>query len=288
MAWGDPRSIPARNFGSGPVDQTTPEYGLRWCCPDSGEVVIRPNNLRTPLSGHSGGMVNQDHDAGAGTVAAVGWDLPDTAICSRRLHIGARCLAGFPPQPLRAGYLFGRELGRERLRADVDCDEEVVFLASVLHDLGITTYGGGDQRFEVDGADAAAPVSVSAKGSARTCRQSSRPSHRATHQCRSGPLPEPEHAICHSSIDMDISGAQKDLLPPGFADRVHAMATPQRGLRHHRSHRTRLLNQSDKSTALLVSRPRPPVGACQRHRHLLGCRRGGGWGDITSAGRSVG
>jgi len=47
-------------------------------------------------------------------------------------------------------YLFGRELATAKgLRRDVEYDDELVFLSCILHD-------NGDQRFEVDGADAAA------------------------------------------------------------------------------------------------------------------------------------
>jgi len=54
-------------------------------------------------------------------------------------------------------YLYGRELAAAKgLRPDVDYDDELVFLSCILHDLGVTDYANGDQRFEVDGADAAA------------------------------------------------------------------------------------------------------------------------------------
>lgn len=184
-------------------------------------LAIRPV-VRTPISGHSGGMVNQDHDAEAGTVAAVGWDLPDTAICSAAFTLARDVSPDFLHNHCVRGYLFGRELAATRgLRADVDYDEEVVFLASVLHDLGITAYGGGDQRFEVDGADAAARF-LSAQG-LRQDRVTVVWQAIALHTSVGlGHRFGTEHAICHSGIDMDISGAQKDLLPPGFADRVHA------------------------------------------------------------------
>ena len=40
-------------------------------------------------------------------------------------------------------------------RPDQEYDDELLFLACVLHDIGLTPDGGGEQRFEVDGADAA-------------------------------------------------------------------------------------------------------------------------------------
>jgi hypothetical protein len=54
-------------------------------------------------------------------------------------------------------YLVARELAAAKgLRHDVDYDDELVYLSCVLHDLGVTDRANGDQRFEVDGADAAA------------------------------------------------------------------------------------------------------------------------------------
>jgi hypothetical protein len=53
--------------------------------------------------------------------------------------------------------LFARLLADHRgARPGRDYDPELLFLACVLHDLGLTEAGDRDQRFEVDGADAAA------------------------------------------------------------------------------------------------------------------------------------
>ena len=66
---------------------------------------------------------------------------PDSEICSAAMH-----LALDVPPALIATHC---------VRSDVDYDDEVVFLSCVLHGLGATDYDGGDQRFDVDGADAA-------------------------------------------------------------------------------------------------------------------------------------
>lgn len=50
-------------------------------------------------------------------------------------------------------YLFGELLGR---RQGLRFDSELFYLGAVFHDLGQTERFFGDQRFEVDGADAAA------------------------------------------------------------------------------------------------------------------------------------
>ncbi|MFC8381222.1 HD domain-containing protein [Nocardia sp. NPDC057272] len=61
-------------------------------------------------------------------------------------------------------YLFGR-LAAQRLGADPgrDFDPDLLFLATVLHDVGLSDYADRRYRFEVDGADAAAEF-MSARG----------------------------------------------------------------------------------------------------------------------------
>jgi hypothetical protein len=59
---------------------------------------------------------------------------------------------------LRA-YLLGRAVGEA---AGEEFDDELLFVAAVLHDLGLTDAADTGQRFEVDGADAAAAFLESA------------------------------------------------------------------------------------------------------------------------------
>lgn len=61
-------------------------------------------------------------------------------------------------------WLFARLLARHD---GVDLDRDLLFHACVLHDLGLTTQGDRQQRFEVDGADVAAEF-LTAKGLAAT------------------------------------------------------------------------------------------------------------------------
>ncbi|MCX0273605.1 HD domain-containing protein [Nocardia zapadnayensis] len=56
-------------------------------------------------------------------------------------------------------FLFARLLASHRgMVADRDFDTRLLFAACVLHDIGLSERGNGDQRFEVDGADVAAEV----------------------------------------------------------------------------------------------------------------------------------
>ncbi|MEU2619642.1 HD domain-containing protein [Streptomyces sp. NPDC007157] len=54
-------------------------------------------------------------------------------------------------------YFYARSIAAARsLVAGVDYDDETLFLATVLHDIGLTDAGQGPNRFEVDGAFRAA------------------------------------------------------------------------------------------------------------------------------------
>ena len=54
-------------------------------------------------------------------------------------------------------YFYARSIAAARnLTAGVDYDDETLFLATVLHDIGLTDAGQGPNRFEVDGAFRAA------------------------------------------------------------------------------------------------------------------------------------
>ncbi|MET8875231.1 HD domain-containing protein [Nocardia sp. NPDC004604] len=120
------------------------------------------------------------------------------------------------------GYLFGREIAAAMgMRAGTDYDDELVFLASILHDLGATEHANGNQRFEVDGADAAAefltgrgmaPDRVKPVWNAIALHTSDGLCHRFG----------PTEAVTQMGIGADIIGRFRDKLSPEYADRVHA------------------------------------------------------------------
>jgi hypothetical protein len=155
--------------------------------------------------------------------AAVEIVLPDSEIaCVAKQFVFDVSPAFVAHHSLRS-YLFGRELAAAKgLSPDVDYDDELVFLSCILHDLGATDFANGDQRFEVDGADAAAgflreqgvdEARVTTVWQAIALHTSIGLAHRF------GPV----HAIAQLGIGADIAGNDRHMLPPDFADRVHAL-----------------------------------------------------------------
>ncbi|MFI9630581.1 SgcJ/EcaC family oxidoreductase [Streptomyces sp. NPDC052042] len=150
-----------------------------------------------------------------------GFELPGTEIAVVALRYAEELNEPVVFRHSLRGYLFGRAIGEAQgLTAGVGYDDELMFVASVLHDIGVSDEGNGDQRFEVDGADLAA----------RFLREHGMPQDRidlvwdaiALHTTDGiGVRKGPEVMLCHAGIAADILGAGRELLPEGLAERVH-------------------------------------------------------------------
>jgi hypothetical protein len=148
-------------------------------------------------------------------------ELPDSDIARAAQGFVLDLGPAFVANHCMRSYLFARELAAVKgLRRDVDFDDELVFLGCILHDLGVTEHANGDQRFEVDGADAAAQFlrergvpddKIDTVWQAIALHTSAGLAHRFG----------TEHAVTQMGIAADVFGADRDLLPAGFADEVH-------------------------------------------------------------------
>lgn len=82
-----------------------------------------------------------------------GVTIPDTALCNAAVDLLEASSPEFLCRHCLRTYIFGslavRGLGRSVI------DEEAAFCAAALHDLGLVPAYQRDNRFEVDGADAA-------------------------------------------------------------------------------------------------------------------------------------
>jgi hypothetical protein len=85
-------------------------------------------------------------------VIIAGISAPDTELTRKAASL-IECVHNKPLlHHLHRTWWFAEFIGRKR---GLKYDREAVYLASVLHDLGLTETYGADQRFEIDGADAA-------------------------------------------------------------------------------------------------------------------------------------
>ncbi|WP_228818537.1 HD domain-containing protein [Nocardia transvalensis] len=83
--------------------------------------------------------------------------LPGTAVARTSLELVEREESSAVANHSVRSYLFARMFADHlQAKAGVDYDDELLFLACVLHDIGLSEFANGDLRFEVDGANAAA------------------------------------------------------------------------------------------------------------------------------------
>jgi HD domain len=80
-----------------------------------------------------------------------GLQLPDSALVRQAVELAWSVSSPLLFNHVMRTYFFGRLLASQ----DDSADAEVVALAAVLHDLGLTEHGRGPRRFEIEGADAA-------------------------------------------------------------------------------------------------------------------------------------
>ncbi|WP_390893322.1 HD domain-containing protein [Mycobacterium deserti] len=151
-----------------------------------------------------------------------GWGLPDSDTCSAAWTLAFDVSPAFIANHCVRSYLFARELAAANgLRSGVDYDDELVFLACLLHDLGVTEYGTGDQRFEVEGADAA----VRFLREQRVAEDRANTVWQAIALHTSVGLAErfgPEQSVAFQGISLDINGFEKDRLSAGLVERINA------------------------------------------------------------------
>ncbi|CAN5311158.1 hypothetical protein BH09ACT8_BH09ACT8_25870 [soil metagenome] len=152
--------------------------------------------------------------------SAAQFGLPDSPVAVAARQLAYDVSPEFVYNHAVRSYVFARELSTADGMPDVG-DDELLFLTCVLHDLGATEYANTDQRFEMDGADAAArfldehgvdAARVETAWTAIALHTSVGLAHRF------GALA----ALAQMGIGTDIVGTYKPLLPQGFADRVHS------------------------------------------------------------------
>ncbi|MGF1425750.1 nuclear transport factor 2 family protein [Kitasatospora sp. LaBMicrA B282] len=150
-------------------------------------------------------------------------DLPDTGLARDAYDYVAKATPDFVFHHSVRSYVFARAHARNQgLRSGADYDDELLFVSCLLHDIGLSEEGNGDQRFEVDGADTAAAFlrecGVEEQWIATVWDAI------ALHTsdgiaARKGT----EVALAQAGIATDVMGIRRETLPAGLADRVHAL-----------------------------------------------------------------
>jgi hypothetical protein len=86
------------------------------------------------------------------TRLVAGVSVPDTTMIAETLEYAQRLSEPYLFNHAMRSWLFAARIGQLK---NIDCDDEVVAVGTILHDVGLTAGVSGPSRFEVNGANAA-------------------------------------------------------------------------------------------------------------------------------------
>src|SRR5260221_9269147 len=138
-----------------------------------------------------------------------GIKVPDTALVHHAIDLSRSLLEPFLFNHVMRSWLFGIVLAES---AAIASDAELLAVAAILHDLGLTERYNGENRFEVDGANAAREFLKDRGISAQQTQVVW--DAIALHTTPTLALhKEPEVVMTHSGIAVDVLGVGLDRIP---------------------------------------------------------------------------
>jgi len=152
-------------------------------------------------------------------VAVRGITTPDTQLARKAVSLVHRVHSETMKNHLHRTWWFSEFLGRKR---GLKYDREAVYLASLLHDLGLTEEYAADDRFEVDGADAASRF-LNAEGYPEAKAQLVWDAIALHASAGIANRREPEVALVHMGAHVDVMGLRMDEISPGLIDDTLAL-----------------------------------------------------------------
>jgi hypothetical protein len=143
--------------------------------------------------------------------------VPDSKIVDDAREIARQSSEPYLFNHVMRSWLFAAVLSKQ---AEVQPDPELLAVAALLHDLGLTEkYATDDKRFEVDGADAARSFLQSYRltpGDVQLVWDAI-----ALHSTRSIALHKgPVVSLCHCGVQVDVSGLQYDAIEPSLMKHI--------------------------------------------------------------------
>jgi len=161
-----------------------------------------------------------------------GISIPDSAIAVQATELARESSVPYLFNHVMRSYLFGALIGR---LDGLQYDPELLYVAAVLHDLGLTNRFAGPRRFEVEGAEAARAFLLT-QGVSRD-RADLVWDAIALHITFGTALSKgPEVALTHIGAGVDVVGRRLDELPPSSVEQVLA-AYPRLGLKREILHK---------------------------------------------------
>src|SRR5688572_26595337 len=135
-----------------------------------------------------------------------GIPMPDSALCQAATELVERASAPFLFHHVMRSCVYAEYLGRQQQRA---YDRELLYVSTVLHDLGLTQLAPVRERFEVEGADLAKEF-LARQGMSERALELAWDAI-ALHTTAGIPVrKQAEVALCHLGIACDIRGLPDD------------------------------------------------------------------------------
>jgi HD domain-containing protein len=147
-----------------------------------------------------------------------GVTVPDTALVARAMEEARALSEPYLFNHAVRSWLFAVHLAELQ---NVSYDEEVVAVASLLHDVGLTKDYQGTRRFEVEGADMARAL-VKAGGMDERRAQLIWYCVALNATLSISPYAEPEVGICTAGAGVDFAGLYYERIPKAGAARILA------------------------------------------------------------------
>jgi hypothetical protein len=146
--------------------------------------------------------------------------IPDSALARKAVDLAYRVSPPVVWTHVVRTFVFGALVGQAQ---GLRYDEELFFLASVLHDLGLVGEFRGAERFEVVGADAA-DAFLKDEGVSPERREIIWDSIALHTSVGIASRKRPEIALVHIGAGVDVIGMGLDRLPPNLvADTIEAL-----------------------------------------------------------------
>ncbi|MGA2008991.1 MAG: HD domain-containing protein [Solirubrobacteraceae bacterium] len=162
------------------------------------------------------------HDVSMENIAGI--RIPDSTLAKDAHELAREHSPDFLLAHVDRTFIFG---SLATLAAALNVDEELAYVAAILHDLGLTRRYGGQRRFEIDGAEVARSW---ARSNGMSADEADHIWHAIALHTSAGiaDARSPECALVHWGAGVDVIGLGAENLPPQAVAAVHA-AFPREG-----------------------------------------------------------
>lgn len=148
-----------------------------------------------------------------------GFSAPDSELARKATSLVERVHTKPLLHHVQRTWWFAEFLGQQR---GMKYDREAVYLAALLHDLGLTEEFAADQRFEVDGADAASRF-LRANGYAEAKAELVWDAIALHSSAGIADRKQPEIALIYMGAHVDVMGLHLDEITPALVEDTLAL-----------------------------------------------------------------